>query len=344
MESRNTLINLINSEFKELNQLSLSEFYAYILKFKSINNRKALNEVEKEDLVMEYLNSKLDISDNTIKNYQSVLLNFLSFIYPNISRESAIDYLKRKDKKWGPRTKRRNYIIIRDFMVFLFKAGYLNEDVSKCIKIPKKVSVQQFIPNDTDIEIFFATLNHIYKKEEDRILFYTIFSIYIKTGLRLRELINLNCEDIDFAHNQILLNKTKNGDDADMPMDNQLKDMIRNYINSFNIKEGALIRGKGGKRIDKNVINDNLKKIVKEAGLSRKLTAHAFRRYFIDKQYRTDKDPFMLKALARHKNINTTYGYLNIKEEDKLSAMGNIQIPVQSRLIESASSFPVVCK
>ncbi len=344
MESRTKLINLINIEFKELNQLSLSEFYVYIIKFKSINNRKALNEVEKEDLVMEYLNSKLDISDNTIKNYKSVFLNILKSIHPSINKDSIIRYLKIKDDKWSPKTKRRNYIIIRGFMKFLFKAGYFDEDISGCIKIPKKVSVQQFVPNDTDIEIFFATLNHIYKKEEDRILFYTIFSIYIKTGLRLRELINLNYKDIDFTHNQIILNKTKNGDKADMPMDEQLKDIIRNYINNFDIREGALIRGKGGRRIDKNVINDNLKNIVKEAGLSEKLTAHAFRRYFIDKHRRAGTDIFIIKDLARHENLNTTQGYCNITEEDKLLALGNIQIPVQSKSIESASSLPVVCK
>ncbi len=344
MKNENTIIDLLVSELRRLDEVSKAEVYTDILKRKSNRNKKKLSDINKDELVSEFINSKLNVSENTIKNYKSVFFNLLKSIHPSINKDSIIRYLKMKDAKWSARTRRRNYLIIRDFMMFLFKTGYLDEDIYEYIKIPGKVSVQQFVPNDKDIEIFLTTLNHIYKKEEDRVLFYTIFSIYIKTGLRLRELINLNYQDIDFAHNRILLNKTKNGDDADVPMDKQLMDIIGNYIKSFNIRGGALIRGKGGRRIDKNVITDNLKRIVRELGLPKKFTAHAFRRYFIDKQYRTDKDPFMLKILARHKDINTTFSYCNIREKDKQNAMRNIQIPVQSKSIESASSLLVVCK
>ncbi len=344
MKNENTIIDLLVSELRRLDEVSKAEVYTDILKHKSNRNKKKLSDINKDELVSEFINSKLNVSENTIKNYKSVFFNLLKSIHPSINKDSIIRYLKIKDDKWSPNTKRRNYIIIRGFMKFLFKAGYLDEDISEYIKIPNKVTVRQFVPNDKDNEILFSTLNRIYKKEEDRILFYTIFFIYIKTGLRLRELIGLDYQDIDFNHSRIILNQTKNGDKADMPIDEQLKDIIRNYINSFNINDGALIRGKGSRRIDKNVINDNLKKIVKESGLSEKLTAHAFRRYFIDKHRRAGTSVFVLQELARHKDINTTQGYCNITEEDKLSAMGNIQIPVQSRSIESASSLPVVCK
>lgn len=197
MKSKRSLINLITLELKGFDHISLSEVYTNILKSKSINNRKVLNEVEKEDLVMEYLNNKLDISDNTIKNYQSVLMNFLSFMYPKISRESVIDYLKHKDKKWGPRTKRRNYIIIKNFLGYLFEMRYFEEGISEYIKIPKKVEVAQYVPGDEEIEIFFSTLKRTYTKKRDRMIYFTIFAFYAKTGLRLNELINLNYEDID---------------------------------------------------------------------------------------------------------------------------------------------------
>ena len=111
-------------------------------------------------------------------------------------------------------------------------------------------------------------------------------------------------------------------------MDDQLKDIILNYINRFSIRGGALIRGKGGRRINKNVITNNLKRIRKEAGLPKKYTVHAFRRYFIDKQRRSKTDVFVLKELARHKDLNTTYEYLKVDEEEKRSAISNIKIAV----------------
>ena len=146
--------------------------------------------------------------------------------------------------------------------------------------------------------------------------------------MRLYELINLNYKDIDFRHSRIYLNQTKNGDKDYVSTDNQLEQILSNYVNRFNISGGVLMRGKGGKRINKNVITNNLKRIVGESGLPKKFTVHAFRRYFIDKQSRSNTNVFLLSELARHKDLNTTRGYLNVKEEDKRSAISNIKIAV----------------
>ncbi len=328
MKSKDNLLNFVVSKLKEFDEITLSEACTAILKLEAADHKKELKDIERKDLVMEYLNSKLDITENTIKNYNSVLPNFLSFTSPNISRESVIDYLKRKDKKWGLRTKRRNYIIIKNFLRYLFKLRYLDEDISKYIKIPKKVTISQYVPGDKEIGIFFTTINRIYNKASDRMNYYTIFFLYAKTGLRLRELINLNYEDLDFKNKKIDLNQTKNHDKVYVSIDKNLEHILLEYINKFEIKGGSLIRGKGGKRINKNVITNNLRRIVKEAGLPESFTTHAFRRYFIDKQRRSGTDIFLLKELARHKDINTTYGYCNVKEEERIKAMENIQIAV----------------
>lgn len=319
--------NLIISNLDGLDEVSLSEVNTYILKKKNSKSRKEIINTKKEDLIGEFLDNKLDISDNTAKNYKSVLLKFLNFIYPNINKDSTVAYLKKVKDKWSTNTKRRNYIFIKNFLNHLYRFGYLDEDFSDIITIPKKVKVAKFIPNDNEINLFFSTLRKIYKDNKDRLRYSTIFSIYTKIGLRLYELINLNYQDIDFNHSRIYLNQTKNGDKAYMPMDDQLKDIIKDYISRLNIKGGALIRGKGGKRINKNVITNNLKKIIKEAGLHKDFTVHAFRRYFIDKQ-RIDNDVFVLSELARHKDLNTTYGYLKVTEEEKRYAISKIKVAV----------------
>lgn len=328
MKGKKSLINLIISEIKKLDQISLSEIYTDILKSTSLNKKKELENVEREGLVMEYINNKLDISDNTITSYQSVLLNFLKFIYPKINRENVTSYLNKVDSRWKSKTKRRNHILIRSFLNYLFEMRYLDEDISKCIKIPKKVRVLQYVPRDEEIEVFFSTLKRKYTKKRDRMIYFTIFAFYAKTGLRLNELINLNYEDIDLKNKKIFLKETKNHDIDYVPIDQELETILLNYISTFNIKGGALIRGKGGRKIHKNVITNNLKRIVKEAGLPKDFTAHAFRRYFIDKQRRSGTDIFLLKELARHEDINTTYEYCNVREEERIKAMENIQIAV----------------
>lgn len=328
MKSKDNLLNFMVSKLKKFDEITLSEACTAILRLEAVKHKKVLKDIERKDLVMGYLNSKLDISDNTIKNYQSVLSGFLNYAYPNINKDSVIAYLKKVKDKWSTNTKRRNYIFIKNFLNHLYRFGYLDEGFSDIIPIPKKNKVAQYIPDDNEIDSFFTTLQKIYKDDADKLRYLTIFSIYVKIGLRLYELINLNYQDIDFEHSRIYLNQTKNGDKTYMPMDDQLKEIIKDYINRFDIKRGALIKGKGGKRINKNVLTNNLKKIVKAADLPEGFRVHSFRRYFIDRQAISTNNVFLLSELARHKDLNTTYGYLKVREKDKRSAISNIKLAV----------------
>lgn len=326
MDDKDILENLLISEIKKLDKVLLSKAYTSILQLSP--SKKDLNNISKEDLMIEFLNKKLNITDNTAKNYRSVLFGFLNYSYPNIDKDTVMAYLKKVKNKWFINTQRRNYIFIKNFLSHLYRCGYLHEDLSGEITVPKKSKVEKYIPDDNEIDSFFSTLKKIYKDDNDRLRYFTVFSMYVKTAIRLNELINLDYHDIDFVHSRIYLNQTKNHDKDYVSMDGQLKDIILNYINRFNIKEGALIRGKGRKRINKNVITNNLKRIVKESSLPEKFTVHAFRRYFIDKQRRSNIDVFVLKELARHKDLNITYGYLKVDEEEKRSAISNIKIAV----------------
>ncbi len=327
MDDKKILENLVISRVKKLDQVLLSKVHTYILQLDPSNSRKDLNNINKEDLVAEFLNRKIDISDNTAKNYKSVLLGFLNYAYANIDKDTVIAYLKNVKDRWAINTKRRNYIFIKNFLSHLYRCGYLHEDLSSEIIIPKKNKVKQYIPGDDEVHSFFASLKKFYR-DDDRLRYFTIFSIYAKTAIRLNELIGLDYQDIDFGHSRIYLNHTKNHDKDYVSLDDQLMGIILNYINKFNIKGGELIRGKGGRRINKNVITNNLKRIVNVSGLPNKFTVHAFRRYFIDKQRRSKTDVFVLKELARHKDLNTTYEYLKVDEEEKRSAISNIKIAV----------------
>ncbi len=326
MDNREILKNLLISEIKKLDKVILSKAYTYVLQLSP--SKKDFNNISKEDLMAEFLNKKLNISDNTAKNYKSVLLGFLNYSHPNIDKDILIAYLKKAKDRWSRNTRRRNYIFIKNFLKHLHKHGYLDEDLTDIITVPKKVRVAMYIPDDDEINLFFTTLKKIYKNDDDRLRYITIFSIYVKTGIRLCELINLNYKDIDIRHSRIYLNQTKNGDKDYLSTDSQLEQILSNYIDKFNISEGALIIGKAGRRIHKNVLTNNLKRIIKEANLPEDFRMHSLRRYFIDKQSRSNPNVFLLSELARHKDVNTTRGYLNVREEDKRAAISNIKIAV----------------
>jgi integrase/recombinase XerC len=326
MENREILENLVISSIKKLDQVLLSKAYTYILQLSP--SYRDINNIGKEDLLKKFLAGKINMSKNTEKSYTSVLARFLNQTYPNIDKDSVLAYIKKEKERWSTNTQRRNYIFIKNFLGHLYRDGFLLEDLSGSVLVPKKIKVEKYIPNDSDIASFFRSLNELYGNDDERLRFSTIFSVYTKTGLRLNELIGLDYKDADFNNRRIYLNQTKNHDKDYVSMDGQLVDIISNYINRFGINGGSLMRGKGKKRINKNVITNNLKRIVRKAGLPEGFTIHAFRRYFIDKQRRSKTDLFVLKEIARHKDVNTTYGYVRVDEEEKRAAIANIRLAV----------------
>ncbi len=187
MENKQILENILISEIRKLDQVLLSKAYTYILQLSP--SYKDINNISKEDLVTEFLNQKLNMSDNTAKSYKSVIVRFLNYCYPNIDKDSVLAYLKKVKERWSTNTQRRNYIFIKNFLAHLYRSGFLGEDLSESIAVPKKIKVEKYIPNDGDIDSFFVALKDEYRNDDDRLRFSTIFSIYIKTGVRLTELI-----------------------------------------------------------------------------------------------------------------------------------------------------------
>ena len=78
---------------------------------------------------------------------------------------------------------------------------------------------------------------------------------------------------------------------------------------------------KGIKRIYDYVVEENFNRIVKIANLPAGFTIQSLRRFAIDYWRRNGADIYTLKKLARHKDINTTYEYCNVKDEELMSVL-----------------------
>jgi integrase/recombinase XerD len=327
MNSKEVLISLIISKLEAKDELSLNNLFGDLIKLENEVKDIRLLKLSKEDLRDRYISLNLiNRSRNTKKSYEYILSNFLNSVYPTFTIDEISLYLKSKEEGWKQNTKARNYIVIKDFLSFLNQSKYIKEDLAEMIKIPKKVNTEQYVPDDKDITDFFIALEELYKNKESYIRYRTIFVVYAKTGLRLNELINLNFEDIDFNKRHLLLKQTKNKDEDIIPMDIDLEKIIRKYLEKYRISEGSVFRGMHNKRIHKNTIRKSLKKIKDKARLPTKFTIHSFRRYFLDKLRRVGVDIFVMKELARHKDINTTYKYCNVEEKELRYAISKIKL------------------
>ncbi len=326
--TKENLLDSINYELSDSDEIALSDALRYILDAKNSSAHKNLTQIKKQDLYDEFAIEKLvDKSLSTKKDYKSVVLNgFLGSLYPNISRENIVKYRAGKEHIWSNATKCRNYGLINNFLKFLYEKRYIREDLSRIIEIPKRVDKKQYFPTDEDMAKFFSTMRMIYKNENDYLHYDILFRLYAKTAFRKTELISIDVEDIDFTKESIYLKKTKNKDEVYFLMDEELKDLLKSYIEKLNITEGPLLVGKGGRRIQTSVIHKVFIRIREEAQLPKGFKVHGFRRYFADRARREGVDVYILKELLRHKDVKTTLKYVDVVEKEKREALAKIKI------------------
>jgi len=154
----------------------------------------------------------------------------------------------------------------------------------------------------------------------------TLFKLYIKTGSRRTELLNLNIEDIDFETGRIIIRKTKNKDVKIINMDDNLRQVIKCYLSHFKYQSGPLFRGTQGNRLCKQSLMNVFNKIKTRAGLPKEFKIHSFRRFFINELRKNHVDIATIQKLAGHRDIRTTEIYCNVSDEEKVRAIESIRV------------------
>ena len=231
-----------------------------------------------------------------------------------------------KNKHWGDNTISRNTVVIRRFISWLFENRYLPQDYSKNIKIPQKVKKLAFCPTQNQVGLFIDSIRQIFKSENNILKYSTIFKLYIKTGMRRNELLDLNVEDIGFEQKQIIVKKTKNKDVKVMPMDLNIEELLLNYLEYFNYQNGPLFRGKQNKRLCRQVLMNAFYKIKKDANMPKEFKIHSLRHYFINTLRKNGVDFVTIQKLAGHRDIRTTEGYCNVGDEEKVRAIESVRV------------------
>ena len=326
LTKKETIINLITSDLGHLDETKLADLYAYeqkLLNSAALNN---IRDISTDALIKNFIDShQLNSAASTIYNYKKILQDYLNYARGMIDNETLFAYLR--SKSWGDNTKRRNYVLLKRFLYHLFTCKYTEIDLSTHIKIPPKVKSSSFCPTSAQVkQQLLGSIKFTFTDEDEILKYETMFKLYIKTGSRRNELLNLNVEDIDFNTGRIIIRKTKNKDVKIINMDDNLKQILTDYLNHFKYKSGALFRGIQGNRLCKQSLMNAFYKIKERAGLPKEFKIHSFRRFFINELRKNHVDIATIQKLAGHRDIRTTEIYCNVGEEEKVRAIESIRI------------------
>lgn len=168
-----------------------------------------------------------------------------------------------------------------------------------------------------------------------------LYSLLYRLGLRIGEALAIDLEDIDMKK-QIITIHGKGRRQRVLPLISDVAEMIQSWLlmrpKVFGAQEqNALFVSKKGNRLSARTAQENLQKIVAQAGpfSIKKITPHSLRHAFATHAIEGDADLIVLKAVMGHASIHSTQIYIHPSLETLRKAVNDhIAADILSDLIE----------
>ncbi len=266
------------------------------------------------------------LSDKTKESYQYDLRVYKTFLLDeqinqvqHILSSNIEDFLKqRSTMKDKVSTIAHNLTVIKNFHLYLYKAGIVKVDVSEGISRPK---MQKKIPQVISIE----EVDRLLDIKLDTVFDYrnkAMIELMYGTGLRVSELISLDIHDLDFI-NCVIRITGKGSKERIVPLGEYSIYYLKLYLEkrSTMLKKvpcNALFLNNHGKRMTRQGFFKNLKGILKKQGLSENTSPHTLRHSFATHLLKRGADLRSIQELLGHADIATTKIYTHVSD-DKVS-------------------------
>ena len=151
--------------------------------------------------------------------------------------------------------------------------------------------------------------------------------IYLYHGLRRAELVNLFVQDIDLKNNVIYVRKTKSGKDRVIPIHEDVKGELENYIKSMRMDIGPLFP----KWRSPDTYSRLFKKYSRNAHLREDVKLKGLRHSCATYMLRSGADIERVKKQLGHQDIKTTEIYAKVDVETLRKAVNKMKFVVKKK-------------
>jgi site-specific recombinase XerD len=141
-----------------------------------------------------------------------------------------------------------------------------------------------------------------------------IVMLFLQTGLRVSELVNLKLTDIDFTSREITVRQGKGRKDRVVPLVRQAGEALKAYLKVRDAQpeyEEVFI-ARNGTSMDQRTVRYRIHKYYKEAGIKKKASVHTLRHTFATHQIHNGLKINQLKEVLGHRKMETTYKYVHL--------------------------------
>src|SRR3954470_14691239 len=145
---------------------------------------------------------------------------------------------------------------------------------------------------------------------------FAIVMLFLQTGLRVSELVNLKIEDVDFVSRELTVRQGKGRKDRVVPLVGQASAALKTYLAVRDGDTGYenVFLARNGTSMDVRTVRYRIHKYYEEAGIKKKKKAsvHTLRHTFATHQIHNGLKLNQLKEVLGHRQMETTYKYVHL--------------------------------
>ena len=190
---------------------------------------------------------------------------------------------------------------------FLYNVTLKRPEVVKGISHPKRPKTLPVILSPEEVLRIFAAIRSVKHK--------AIIATAYAAGLRISEVCGLRIADIDSQRMRIHVRSGKGKKDRYVMLGESLLALLRQYYQKARPQGEYLFPGyKPHRPICTTAVNQVLRKVVRQTGLTKKVTMHTLRHCFATHLLEAGTDIRILQVLLGHSSIRTTLRYTHITD------------------------------
>jgi len=240
---------------------------------------------------------------------KKVIRDFLGYLF-------KIEYI-RKTKKYNYSSKSvaRGLAAVKSFFKYLLKIEEIQDNPAIHLKTPKTPkSLPVFVNEDMAEKLMDAPANDSFIGLRDR----AMLELFYSTGMRLRELVNINLDDFH-TESQLIKVTGKGGKERLIPYGKRAQFSIEKFLKFRGIQLSAkevlvpLFINSKGKRISPRTVQRRIKMYLKTVADGERFGPHTLRHSFATHLLSRGADIRAVQELLGHSSLSSTQIYTHIQ-------------------------------
>lgn len=209
----------------------------------------------------------------------------------------------------------RKIAALRSFFDYLEKEGWSKSNPLDMIQAPR---CEKHIPTFLSVDEMFCLLGIEFKSDEKGLRDRAILELLYSSGIRLRELTDLNKEDVDLPEG-IMRVRGKGKKERLVPVGGPAREALKNYLALRARQQDSaandaipLFTSKGDVRVHPRTVERIVDKYAALGGIQKKISPHAFRHAFATHLLDMGADLRAIQELLGHESLSTTQRYTSV--------------------------------